>query len=98
VVHGPALHHSPTEAVLALYLISYDLLKPGKNYDSLIDALTQQGAKRVLLSQWILNTYCSAKQVRDWARRHMDNNDRILISEIKSNWSSYGTFVDLDTG
>jgi hypothetical protein len=45
-----------------------------------------------------LNTYCSAKQVRDWARRRMDNNDRILISEIKSNWSSYGTFVDLDTG
>ena len=42
---------------MALYLISYDLLKPGKNYDPLLDALTQQGAKRVLLSQWILNTY-----------------------------------------
>ena len=59
---------------MALYLISYDLLTPGKNYDPLIDALTQQGAKRVLLSQWTLNTYCSPKQIRDWARRYMDNN------------------------
>jgi hypothetical protein len=82
---------------MALYLISYDLLKPGKNYDPLIDALTQQGAKRVLLSQWTLNTYCSPKQIRDWARRYMDNNDRILISEINSNRSCYGTLVDLSS-
>ena len=83
---------------MALYLISYDLLKPGKNYDPLLEALAQQGAKRVLLSQWTLNTYCSAKQIRDWARRYMDNNDRILISEIKSNRSGYSTLVDLNTG
>jgi len=82
---------------MALYLISYDLLTPGKNYDPLIDALTQQGAKRVLLSQWTLNTYCSPKQIRDWARRYMDNNDRILISEINSNRSFYGTLVDLNS-
>ena len=82
---------------MALYLISYDLLKPGKNYDPLIEALTQQGAKRVLLSQWTLNTYCSPKQIRDWARRYMDNNDRILISEINSNRSCYGTLVDLSS-
>jgi hypothetical protein len=82
---------------MARYLISYDLLKPGKNYDPLIDALTQQGAKRVLLSQWTLNTYSSPKQIRDWARRYMDNNDRILISEIDSNWSGYATLVDLNT-
>ena len=82
---------------MALYLTSYDLLKPGKNYDPLIDALTQQGAKRVLLSQWTLNTYCSPKQIRDWARRYMDNNDRILISEINSNRSCYGTLVDLNS-
>jgi hypothetical protein len=82
---------------MALYLISYDLLKPGKNYDPLIDALTQQGAKRVLVSQWTLNTYCSPKQIRDWARRYMDNNDRILISEINSNRSCYGTLVDLSS-
>ena len=82
---------------MPLYLISYDLLTPGKNYDPLIDALTQQGAKRVLLSQWTLNTYCSPKQIRDWARRYMDNNDRILISEINSNRSCYGTLVDLSS-
>ena len=82
---------------MALYLISYDLLKPEKNYDPLIDALIQQGAKRVLLTQWALNTYSSPKQIRDWARRYMDNNDRILISEINSNWSGYGTLVDLNT-
>ena len=50
---------------MALYLISYDLLKPGKNYDPLIDALTQQKTKRVLVSQWTLNTYCNPKQIRD---------------------------------
>jgi hypothetical protein len=36
---------------MVLYLISYDLLKPRKNYGAFIDAFAQKGAKRVLLSQ-----------------------------------------------
>jgi hypothetical protein len=35
---------------MALYLISYDLLKPGKNYDPLIDALTTGGETRALVT------------------------------------------------
>lgn len=45
------------------YLISYDLDKPGQNYDKLIARLKQHGAVRVLLSEWALSTTwtgCSA--------------------------------------
>ena len=36
------------------YLISYDLMKPGKNYDALWAALKEIGAKRVLESEWLV--------------------------------------------
>lgn len=66
-----------------LYLISYDLIKPGKDYAALIDELKKLGAKRILLSQWVVrrgNT--TAEALRDYFRSFIDSNDRTHLHVI----------------
>ena len=65
------------------YSISYDLLKPGQNYDSLIARLTALGAVRVEYSHWILKTATmTAVSIRDDLRRFVDANDRLLVAGL----------------
>lgn len=82
---------------MTLFLISYDLMKPGKNYDALTEALRQKGAKRVLLSQWALKSTSTSVQVLEWARQYMDTNDRILVCEVNANWASWSVLINLNT-
>jgi len=70
------------------FLISYDLDKPGQNYDGLIARLKQHGAFRVLLSQWALASTWTAAQLRDDLKTYIDANDRILVTVI-ADWASY---------
>jgi hypothetical protein len=73
-----------------LYLISYHLQKLGKDYRSLMDVLTRMGAKRVLLSQWLLQTSRSASEIARLLGTHIDERDRLLVTEVgdQSVWSN----------
>ncbi len=64
------------------YMISYDLLIPGKNYDNLISRLYAIGAVRILFSQWELNTTASAQTVCQDLIKHIDSNDRLLVTGL----------------
>ena len=70
------------------YLISYDLDKPGQNYERLIARMKQLGAFHVLLSQWALATTWTAIQLRDDLMQYIDSNDRLLVTGI-SDWAFY---------
>jgi hypothetical protein len=74
---------------MSKYLISYDLDKPGQNYERLIARLKEHGAIRVLLSQWALRTQWTAAQLRDDLRAYIDPNDRILVTGLTGEWASY---------
>jgi hypothetical protein len=68
---------------MALYWIGYDLDKPGQDYSDLIDRLRELGARCVLLSDWLLVNAATAVQIRDDLDRFLDNNDRIIVAELK---------------
>jgi hypothetical protein len=74
---------------MASYLISYDLRKPGRNYDSLYAALAQYNAMRSLQSVWLLDSTQTAGQVRDILQAHIDPNDGLLVIEIGRGWGSF---------
>ena len=80
------------------YLISYDLIAPGKDYQALWDELERLGAFRVLLSQWVvrrINT--DAARLRDHLKSFVDFNDRILVVCLdNSNWGSYRALVNIN--
>jgi hypothetical protein len=72
------------------YLISYDLDKPGQNYERVIARLKEHGAARVLMSQWALKTTWSATQLRDDLQSNgIDANDRLLVVELRGEWAFY---------
>ena len=65
------------------YIITYDLMAPGKDYNNLYTAIKSCGAwAKVVYSTWAIKTDLSAVQVRDYLIQHMDANDRLFV--IKS--------------
>lgn len=69
---------------MALYLVSYDLDKPGQDYTDLTKRLEEFGAQRILYSEWFLSHTATAAELRDDLLRFMDSNDRILVVELKN--------------
>ncbi len=76
-----------------VYLIGYHLQKLGKDYSPLMDMLTKSGARRVLLSQWLLSTTRSAAELARAVREHMDERDRLLITEVGSDAVWFNLFL-----
>lgn len=79
---------------MKLFFVTYDLLKPGKNYDQLYAALERLGAKRVLLSVWALRGNHTAAGLRDSLKQHMDSNDRLLVIE-SADWAAWNAMIKI---
>jgi hypothetical protein len=78
------------------FIVSYDLFRPGQNYQQLFNALEALGAKRALLSLWVLRGDYKAAAIRDHLMRYIDQNDRIIVAEM-GEWATYGTMIDINT-
>lgn len=75
---------------MATYMIGYDLNKPGKDYESVFQAI--KGASNgvwchCLDSTWLIKTNLNANQIYEKIRPCIDNNDNIIIMEIRYNWA-----------
>ncbi len=81
------------------YLISYDLVRLGKDYQSFWNALTAIGAQRILMSQWIVRrTGTTAAGLHDHLRQHIDANDRLLVTELDGGgWAGWNLLINVDS-
>lgn len=62
------------------YVISYDLLKPGQQYEAFWEELERLKARRVLESQWAVRRFnTSAAKLRNHFKKFVDEIDRLLI-------------------
>ncbi len=68
------------------YVVSYDLKKPGQNYQPLWDELARLGAHRTLESLWLLNVKNTSKEIVDHLKKFVDANDAIWALELTSNY------------
>ena len=65
------------------YLITYDLCKPGQNYEKLYEAIKKHGKWcHCLESIWIVKSQNSAAAIRDALLSYIDNNDKILVVKL----------------
>jgi hypothetical protein len=71
------------------YILSYDLRKPGRNYENLIAAIQKyaQWAKP-LESVWIIKANQTASEVRDNLSQHLDPNDGLIVVEFGGSWAA----------
>lgn len=64
-----------------MYLISYDLNKPGQHYGKLIEAIKEVSSYwwHHLDSVWIVGSSLSAVEIRNRLSVHIDSNDELLV-------------------
>ena len=75
-----------------LYNVSYDLNKPGKNYDSLHEELKKSlNWWHHLDSTWLILTNETAEQLWNRISIHVDKNDTVLIMEVRKPASGWLT-------
>lgn len=71
-----------------LYLISYDLMTPGKDYKPLWKALADIGAVRILDSEWLVRRVNTTPlNLANYCLGYMDANDRIFVTEVPANFA-----------
>lgn len=74
---------------MTCYIVSYDLVQPGRNYDPLYEAIKSYSRwAHVHESVWAVVTNSSAVQIRDHLSRHLDANDRLFVvkSGVEAAW------------
>jgi hypothetical protein len=64
---------------MTVYVVNYDLRKPGRNYQPLWDRLAAWKAVRGLESMWFIATSSTAVQIRDDLKGYIDANDGLFV-------------------
>jgi hypothetical protein len=69
---------------MAVYLVGYDLKKPGQDYQDLFEAIKVVGSDwwHCLDSTWLVVSDSSAVNVRAALVPHIDANDRLLVATM----------------
>ena len=73
-----------------VYLITYDLKKSGKDYKGLYNAI--KGNEKwwhYLENAWLIATEESPASVQSSLLPHIDDNDNLLIIQVKRNYSGW---------
>ena len=72
-----------------VYMITYDLNAPGKDYNGLYEAIKAASDGtwcHFWESSWLIRTGpISANGVFEKLKPHLDDNDRVLVVEVKNN-------------
>ncbi len=73
------------------YLISFDLVAPGRNYQPVYDYLaTFTDSMKPLQTVYLVQTTKSAKQIRDDLMGKVDGNDKVLVIQVSTTvWATY---------
>lgn len=67
---------------MTIFSISYDLRKPGRNYEELYSALRSFPTRaRPLESFWLVQSSMTAAQIRDQLLQKIDAGDGLLVIE-----------------
>jgi hypothetical protein len=66
-----------------VYMVSYDLHRPGQDYDDLIDELKLSRAWwHHLESTWLIYTDENAEELFHRLRPYLDGNDELLVMRV----------------
>lgn len=74
---------------MAIYLVTYDLKAPGRNYQPVHDYLKRFTHCKGLESVYLIDTESSATQVCDALKAIIDANDVVLVIRLARNGASH---------
>jgi len=65
------------------YLITYDLINPNRDYQTLYEGIKSLGNwAHVLESVWIVKSDSDAVTIRDFLRKSIDGNDKLFVAQL----------------
>jgi hypothetical protein len=75
-----------------LYIITYDLKNPGRNYENLLKAIKHAQTPWAMLggSSYLVLSFETAAQIRDRLIKFLDVNDKIYVSLLAKEAAWYG--------
>lgn len=73
---------------MAVFIVTYDLRKPGKDYSSLIKALEALPNCHAQGSVWFVQYTGLVTALVESLKTHIDGNDQIFAGEMNGNWAS----------
>ncbi len=76
-------------------IVSYDLNRPGKDYDRLIGAIKALPNAKVSDSCWIVGTGKDAATLYEDLRRHVDSGDALFVGTL-AHGAKWGKCADQD--
>ncbi|MBF4508419.1 SinR family protein [Flavobacterium sp. JLP] len=74
------------------YLIGYDLNKSGQDYKTLIEEIKKLGLWwHCLDSTWIIKSESNATDIRNYLKKFIDTNDKLLVVRLsgESAWVGF---------
>lgn len=70
---------------MSAYIVSYDLIKQGQNYDCITDKLeTYPNHWHMQQSVWIVVTDQTHSQIRDNLKSCLDQNDKLFVGKLSA--------------
>ena len=81
------------------YLVSYDLIRPGKDYTTLYTNLKSYGLwAKPLESVWLIKSSFGVEQLRNSIQAHIDANDKIFVVDVTTRAAAWFNLpVDVST-
>jgi len=73
-----------------VYIVSYDLNRPGQDYSGLHRELNTFAWAKLGGSAYAVETELSAQQLRERLQPHVDANDRLYVLSVHLPWSGFG--------
>lgn len=74
-----------------IFIVSYDLNRPGQDYPNLYETIKTLGSwAHPLESTWLVDTTMTAKMIFDTLWAQMDRNDKLLVARMQEHW--WGSF------
>lgn len=68
---------------MSSFLVTYDLCKPGQNYEKLIEEIKRFGTyAKINDSSWVIIQDCQSVDVRDKLKPHIDSNDKLFVAKL----------------
>jgi hypothetical protein len=76
------------EGFMAIYIVTYDLNAPGRDYEPLLTAIRNYTHCKCLKSAFFIDTTDAAATIRDKMKALIDKNDTLYVMELQKHWAS----------
>lgn len=75
-----------------IYIISYDLTNPGRDYEALSNAIKSYGNWwHQTGSTWVIaSDTTSSSAIRDYLKQFTDSNDKLFVAKLSGEWAAFG--------